>query len=120
MENAFEKEGAKLIPFSANIYRLNNALRKYLHLNVRIPDFMHGIKKDNWYLYICMSLNDLESNISVLRKISQKTNHLLIYCFDTWESQYSMWTGAFDEIQPYCIFFAYKNSYIYFKDEYSA
>ena len=89
-----------------------------MHLKIQISDFLTlDIDNKNWYLYICMSLNDLENHLSILKAVSQKTNHLLIYCFDTWESEYTYWEDAFKKIKPYCVFFAYKESHLYFKEK---
>lgn len=107
MENAFEKEGAAIRELSPVLHRVNSILKWKLHVKTQISDSISGSASSlNWYLYICMGIQDLESNLLTLKKISNKTKHVIIYCFDTWESQYKRWENAFKEINPYCIFFA--------------
>lgn len=71
-------------------------------------------------MYIAMGIFDLERNLETLRRLSLKGKKIVIYCFDTWESQYDRWISMFDKINPRIIFFAYKQSACYFASKYNA
>lgn len=117
MENAFTREGVYLYSLSAFIKQINQVLKK-LKLKP-MPDFTIRCIKDDYYLFICMGICDLEMQISTLLKISEITHHVILYCFDTWEAQYKEWNQFFSMINPAYIFFAYKSSKEYFQNIYN-
>lgn len=114
MEDAFVKEGASLINFSPQIAFFNKVLFKLGgKCNLLDPTVPHSSNKN--YLFIAMRIEDIVQHKSQLKKIG-RNNHLGIYCFDVWESQYRKWNDIFEFVQPYVVFFAYKKSFEYFND----
>lgn len=112
MENAFSKEGAVVTCLSPYWYTFNRILNRIFRK--RVHDISIKCYKEQWYLFIAMGKGNLERQMHTLKRISQKTNHLILYCFDTWEAQYNEWNELFQKINPAHIFLAYKSSTEYF------
>lgn len=113
MENSFVREGAIRYSLSMPIKQVNRVLKK---LKIKqVPDFTIKCTLNDYYLFICMGIDDLERQMFTLKRISEKTHHVILYCFDTWEIQYKEWNRLFSIIKPAYIFFAYKSSKEYFQ-----
>lgn len=122
MEDIFCAEGADLVTISPLIDIANRLVYKFSRPFVKnelafLCDRSIPINS-TYYLYISMSYAGLKMVVPTLRRISKKNSHVVLYCFDTWESLYQNWDEAFREIQPRAIFFAYKKARDFFSKKY--
>lgn len=122
MENEFvQSKYIDMVCLKKGLSHINKIVYKLFKF--RMPDIMYGTKElqqANIIMYIAMGIFDLERNLETLRRLSLKGKKIVIYCFDTWESQYDRWISMFDKINPRIIFFAYKQSACYFASKYNA
>ena len=115
MENAFKCEGCKIHNLSPIIYKYNQIANR-MKCMPKIGDVLVVRGGTEYYLYVAMVIEDLEKEVMTLVHASQHKK-LLIYCFDTWEKNYNQWMNLFEYINPYAIFFAYKNTADFFSQK---
>lgn len=120
MENAFAAEGCKLKRLSALCHYLNQVIDRCLPNRSslkRIPNRLRPVQ-GGYYLYVCMGPWDLERQFTTLKRLKGNGARIILYCFDTWESEYDRWRFLFDGLDPDYLFFAYRQSRDFFSQGY--
>lgn len=119
LEEEFIKlSGGGIITFGySHIFVKYNRVMHKLGFKSGISDrkVVNEIRKrsDCMVFFSIMGTYEAKNHMPTLKKIH---NQLILYVFDCWESDYGQWEAILDEIQPKCIFFAYKKA----KEHFSA
>lgn len=129
LEDAFlrcDGEDNSLVDFSPCIWKLNvkmdwlyGMLSRHIHVRLphQFPDIISIGKitrsSPDYVLSVVMGLDDLDFMGSTLSRVKQP---VVLYCYDVWESKYQEWMNLFAQIEPKCIFFAYKKAASYFSN----
>lgn len=119
LENEFLLSGnVKILYFNFFVLKINIILKKIFgRCSFRDSRLIKESKKmGGYYLFNCMSINDLLVNFETLKEISHNRNcKLILYCFDTWEPQYTEFEKIFKTIEPQYLFCTYLKSAKYFQ-----
>lgn len=116
MENAFaENAGVKIKELSVLGHKFNAVLNRFIKKTV---SFNVDLPKTENVLFLAMGFSSMKNQRAILKKISIRSK-LIVYCFDTWESEYKEWEELFSYIKPSYIFLAYQASVEYFSQKFS-
>ena len=121
MENEFLhcSNDNSIICLDEKLLLLNKCLRKAnerFHTSFKYVTDKKAIREvsnsaDSFCFFAAMNLHDIESNKETLKQISE---HLIIYIFDSWETQWAEFEELLKSIKPFAICFAYKRSTEFF------